>query len=161
VAVVPHGYAAPDAALATIGAAFAPTAEGQDALETAAALARVSRARLRAITVLDAALRKPPAGAGPTAADRLREAVGRLGDGVAADLDVRYDDPVDGLLAAARAIDLLVVGSRAHAAQRAMALGSVSRRVAERATCPVLVLPRGAAEAMRALLARLASRPAA
>ncbi len=159
VAVVPHAQRAP-AALAVIGAAFAPTAEGRDALETAAALARAAGARLRAITVLESSPRERATGALPTAADRLEEAVARLGDGLAIERDVRYDDAAAGLLAAARDVDLLVVGSRAHAPQRAMALGSVSRRVAERAVCPVLVLPRGAAAALRAVLAPGASLPA-
>jgi nucleotide-binding universal stress UspA family protein len=159
VAVVPHGYRAP-AALTAIGAAFAPTPEGRDALETAAAFARASGARLRVITVLETSLRGRATEAPATGADRLVEEVARLGDGLAVELDVRYDNAAEGLLAAGAELDLLVVGSRAHAAQRALALGSVSRRVAERAPCPVLVLPRGAPGALRGRLAGGASLPA-
>jgi nucleotide-binding universal stress UspA family protein len=159
VAVVPHDYRAP-AALAVIGAAFAPTAEGAAALEAGAALARASGARLRAITVLETSPRGRGAEVPPSGEDRLREAAARLGPDLAVELDVRHDGAAAGLVAATAELDLLVVGSRAHAAQRALALGSVSRRVAERAACPVLVLPRGAPGALSGRLAPGASLPA-
>src|SRR5829696_7721803 len=53
VAVVPQGYEAPAGGVRLIGVAFAPTPEGQDALQAAAALARSGAVGLRAITVLD------------------------------------------------------------------------------------------------------------
>jgi nucleotide-binding universal stress UspA family protein len=161
VAVVPHGYRAPPARTLVIGAAFAPTAEGREALETAAALARASAARLRIVTVLASAPRPRAGGTLPTAADRLAQAAAQLGDDLDVELNVRDGDAAGGLLAAAAGLDLLVLGSRADAARRGMVLGSVSRHVTERASCPVLVLPRGAADAMGALRARGASLPAA
>lgn len=50
------------------------------------------------------------------------------------------------ILAAARrgASDLIVMGSRARGELAGMLLGSVSRKVAEGASCPVLVVPTGA-----------------
>lgn len=48
---------------------------------------------------------------------------------------------------------MLVMGSRAYGPKRAVLLGSVSRRVMEQATCPVLIVPRGAAEGTASLLA--------
>src|SRR4051812_32023833 len=53
VAVVPEGYVRPEGGMRVIGAAFAPSDEGQEALHAAASLARAGRVTLRAITVLD------------------------------------------------------------------------------------------------------------
>ena len=67
--------------------------------------------------------------------------------GVDAEVDTLYNDPADGLLAAAHQVDLLVMGSRARGGRRSVILGSVSRKVAERATCPVVIIPKGYGEA--------------
>ena len=48
--------------------------------------------------------------------------------------------PAEVLVAAAQGADLLVVGSRGHAALPGRLLGSVSERVAARAPCPVVVV---------------------
>jgi nucleotide-binding universal stress UspA family protein len=163
VVVVPNGYERPEGGMKVVGAAFAPTEEGREALHAAAVLARIGGARLRAITVLDpdhaeaqshglmaeqqrqtdpdeaiAARQRLATEAG------LRDAVADLSKSVEADIDVLVNDPADGLVAASKRLDLLVMGSRAHGPKRAALLGSVSRRVAEQAACPVLVIPRGA-----------------
>jgi hypothetical protein len=44
------------------------------------------------------------------------------------------------------------MGSRAYGPMRAVMLGGVSRRVITRATCPLLVLPRGNGSALEALV---------
>jgi hypothetical protein len=44
------------------------------------------------------------------------------------------------------------MGSRGYGPVRAVLLGSVSRRVADEARCPVLVLPRGVRSSLDALL---------
>ena len=149
-AAVPHGYRRPEGGVRTIGAGFAPTDEGRAALHVAARLARSAGARLRAITVLSpdrAAEQSPgllaaqhqdvdPAEAGAARerlheAAELREALAAVGQGIDTEVDVLFNDPADGLLAASRHVDLLVVGSRALGARRAVILGSVSRKVAE------------------------------
>ena len=53
VAVVPHGYTRPENGVQTIGAAYAPTPEGRDAVAAAAALARAGGVQLRIITVAE------------------------------------------------------------------------------------------------------------
>jgi nucleotide-binding universal stress UspA family protein len=162
VAVIPEDYEPPASGIQTIGAAFAPTPEGREALRVAAVLARSGSVRLRAITVLDpkhAEEQSPGLLAGPhhdadpaealAARHRLaeeaelREALEGLGEDVESEVDILFNDPVEGLLAAARHVDLLVMGSRGRGPLRAAILGSVSHSVARRAPCPVLILPRG------------------
>lgn len=50
----------------------------------------------------------------------------------------------------ASGIDLLVAGSRGYGPPQVVAAGSVSRRLAHHAPCPVLVVPRGARDRLRA-----------
>ncbi len=160
--VVPEDYEPPTSGIQTIGAAFAPTPEGREALRVAAVLARSGSARLRGITVLDPkhAEEQSP---GPLARQHrdtdpgeepaarhilaeeaeLRAALSDLGQDVQSETDILFNDPVEGLLAAARHVDLLVMGSRGRGPLRAAILGSVSHSVARRAPCPVLILPRG------------------
>jgi nucleotide-binding universal stress UspA family protein len=172
VAVVPKGYTQPEAGVRVIGAAFAPTDEGREALNAAASLARAGRVTLRAITVLDpehaaeqsdSLLASQHRDTSPTETEsaihrlddeaRLREAVSKLGDDIEIDVDVLVADAADGLVAASQNLDLLVMGSRGLGPKRAVLLGSVSRKVMERAACPVLILPRGATEKTASLLA--------
>jgi nucleotide-binding universal stress UspA family protein len=161
VAVIPNGYQRPEGGVATIGAAYTPTEEGEDALRAAAGLARAGGVRLRAITVLDprhAAESTHRMGAeqhhelGPEVdkaakgrlhtETRLNEALAQLG--AEAEIDVLVNAPVAGLIAASEHVDILVMGSRGLGPRRSVVLGSVSRRVIDRAACPVLVIPRGA-----------------
>jgi nucleotide-binding universal stress UspA family protein len=163
VAVVPHGHELPAEGVRAIGAAFVPTPEGRAALRTAADLARAAGARVLAITVLSAkhAEEQAPglmaASTGDqdlsenryvrhrlVAQDELRAAVAELAEGVETESDVLFQEPVEGLEAASRRVDLLVLGSRAYGPMRAVMLGGVSHRVMREAACPVLVLPRGA-----------------
>jgi nucleotide-binding universal stress UspA family protein len=155
-----------------IGAAYTPTDEGREALHAAAVLARAGRTRLRVITVLpdehaedqshglmaeqhrevnpaenEAARHRLGAQA------ELREALAELAAGVDAEVDVLVGEPGDGLVSASDTVDLLVMGSRALGPKRSVLLGSVSRKVAAEAACPVLILPRGAGERSDALLA--------
>jgi len=163
VAVVPNGYERPEQGVRLIGAAFSQTPEGQEALETAALMARRGGVALRAITVLEGDMEQHgglmaeqhhDADPREVAASRkrmgteaaLRTAVAQMAGDLDVDVDVLAQDPADALIAASRHVDLLVMGSRARGPKRAVVLGSVSRRVAGGAACPVLVLPRGAGE---------------
>lgn len=164
VAVVPHGYARPEGGVQTIGVAYVPTDEGREALRVAASLARNAGVRLRALAVLDPKLAGQQGGGmlseqhhdvDPAQAGRfehgmaeqvgLKEALAELAGGVEAESDILYNEPADGLIAASRHVDLLVMGSRARGPRRAAVFGSISRKVAEESACPVIILPRGTA----------------
>jgi nucleotide-binding universal stress UspA family protein len=54
---------------------------------------------------------------------------------------LRHGDPADQLVEAADGAALLVVGSRGHGALADLVLGSVSGRCADRARCPVVIVP--------------------
>ena len=148
VVVVPHGYDAPKQ-LTTVGVAFVPTPEGRRALHEAAAIAQMSDADLRVLTVVKPGI-GADASAGPTrqAAERSRAqlkatvaaALAELADGVRAESEVLVDDPADALASVSPHLDLLVMGSRVYGPGLAVLLGGVSRRVTMKARCPVLVV---------------------
>jgi nucleotide-binding universal stress UspA family protein len=176
VAIVPHGYQRPSQGIKTVGAAYAPTEEGLDALRVGAGLARVGGVKFKAIQVLDPKhaaqqshgllaeqhheVTEEETG---SAAKRLRDVdhfqslVGDLADGLDAELDTLYNDPADGLLAAAGHVDLLVMGSRGRGGRRSVIFGSVSRKVAEQAPCPVVIVPRGHGEAAEQVVSNAAA----
>jgi nucleotide-binding universal stress UspA family protein len=179
VAVVPHGHEMPEQGLQTVGAAFVPTDEGRAALRTAAAIARAAGAGVLATMVLSpkhAAEMSPGLMAHEhreqdpaedryarhrmEAANELETAIGELADDVEVERDVLFQHPAEGLEAASERVDLLVMGSRAYGPARAVMLGGVSRQVTARASCPVLVLPRGAEDQIDALLATAEGRDA-
>jgi nucleotide-binding universal stress UspA family protein len=171
VAVVPEGHRPPDGGIRVVGVAFVPTDEGREALRAAAAIARAGDVKLRAVAVLDPALAGENAAgllagphheADPASAARGREGLGERSAfaaavaelGVESETDVLFEsDPARALIDASHTVDLLVVGSRGQGPRRAVILGSVSRKVAEGAACPVLIVPRAAAGATESLLA--------
>jgi nucleotide-binding universal stress UspA family protein len=156
--------------LNTIGVAFVDSEEGREALRSAHALARRTKAKLRAVTVA----RISPAMyaeietyvAGQSGKDRedvegehrlqaekeLRSAVAELGDEVEVEIDAVVGDPAETLVDLSQHIDLLVCGSRGYGPVRGVLLGSVSRRIVREAHCPVMVLPRGVKASLEELL---------
>jgi nucleotide-binding universal stress UspA family protein len=70
---------------------------------------------------------------------------------------VLVNEPVDGLIAASAHVDLLVMGSRARGAHKSVLLGSVSRKVADGAACPLVIIPKGASFQTAALLGDVAA----
>jgi nucleotide-binding universal stress UspA family protein len=82
-------------------------------------------------------------------------ALAGVSEGIDAETDVLYNDPADGLIAASKVVDLLVMGSRGRGPRRATVLGSVSRKVAEQCACPVVILPRGTGEASEELFSHV------
>lgn len=67
-------------------------------------------------------------------------AAGAAFPGLPTSVEVVVGDPVDELLAASRAADVLVVGSRGLGAFTGLLLGSVSERLARAAACPAVVV---------------------
>jgi nucleotide-binding universal stress UspA family protein len=144
----------------TIGVAYDGSDQARVALHAAAAMARSSGATVEVIDVVDvvsefggwaaawsygevleaerAAARAQVDDARATLSDV--DSIGSVREGGAAD---RLVDATDHL-------DLLVIGSRNYGPLRRALLGTVSGRVAERARCPVIVVPRAAVEHARA-----------
>lgn len=88
-------------------------------------------------------------------ADELRKALRRKWS--AAEVFELHDRPAEAILREARRFraDIVVIGWRGHGALARLVAGSVSRRVAEGASCPVLVV-RAGRSAPRAALRRFA-----
>jgi nucleotide-binding universal stress UspA family protein len=169
VAVVPLTWTR-QGGLDTIGAAFVDSEEGREALRSAHALARRTKAKLRAVTVA----RVSPAMyaetetyvAGQSGKDledvegehrlqaekELRSAVAELGHEVEVEIDAAVGDPAEVLVDLSQYFDLLLCGSRGYGPVRAVLLGSVSRRIVREAHCPVMVLARGVKRSLDELL---------
>jgi nucleotide-binding universal stress UspA family protein len=107
-------------------------------LDTARGLARGLGADLVAVHAV---------GGGDQDADRVVASVRtRLsGTGVAPDVRLVEGPPAQAIMQTAdrEGAELLVVGSRGRGALRSAALGSVSRELASRAPCPVVIVPSG------------------
>lgn len=154
----------------TVGVGYVDSPEGLEALRGAYALARRAGASLRVLTVVKARLslfleaEAPAEGRfGKSAEDvegeymlraeqQARAALSELGDDVSAEVEVVVGDPAQELARFSEHVDLLVCGSRGYGPLRAVLLGSVSRRVAENAHCPVIVLPRGVRASLESLM---------
>jgi nucleotide-binding universal stress UspA family protein len=167
VAIAPAGWSR-DAggSLTEIGAAYDGAPESAAALRAAAGLARLIGTKLRALAVFD-----PPSPAHPwfgatthgyteiveeLRADlrgRLEREVEPLEDSLRIDARVIDGDPAEVLAHESASLDLLVIGSRAYGAVRAVLLGTVSGRLSEEARCPLVVVPRGVAHPLGRLTA--------
>lgn len=173
IALAPHGYR--EARLATIAVGFVDTPEGRAALRAAHALAARAGARLRVVAALhpsgglDAAFAgaaKPERGSRLQGRNRaaveaaLDREVAALGDGVDVVPELHVDDPAAVLLRVSAHVDLLVCGSRGYGPLRSVLLGGVSRRLVDESACPVLVLPREAAQPLEDLVPPVASATA-
>ena len=150
VAVAPVGYAdAGHDRLRTIAVGFDGTGESRLALSRAEEIAKREGARLEVITVVQppAAVPamvpayKPQVPAFPEQV--IEQGVGAVDPSLSVE-GVRLDgDPASELIhRCGEGVDLLVLGSRGYGPFTRVLLGSVSRRVAGGAPCPVLVVPR-------------------
>jgi nucleotide-binding universal stress UspA family protein len=161
VAVAPAGIDA-GWSPARIGVGFVATAEAEGALAAAARLARTTGSGLHALTAVapkewGVSAVVEPYQAGPEAAVELaRRALEQAVAGLALDppasAEVVVADPVAALERLSRSCDLLVCGSRGHGPRGAVLLGSVTHALMRRAACPLMVIPRGAADPAAALL---------
>lgn len=151
VAVAPRGYAAGEhEALRTIAVDYDGAPESRVALRHAEAIAHRSNAKLEILTVVRppivAPVMVPGISASPSPADpkpMLSEALESVDPQLPAECDRLDGDPALALVeACAEGVDLLVVGSRGYGPITRVLLGSVSRQVAQKASCPVLVAKR-------------------
>jgi nucleotide-binding universal stress UspA family protein len=152
VAVVPAGVSLGD--VQTVAVAYDGDDESRAALETAESLARRLGARLLLVAAVDPApYGRVPAESKPqveaTAREQAQRVLTQAVEGVGGDLPVESRvalGPASQALVQASAddVDVLVMGSRAYGPVRSVLLGSVSRRVVADASCPVIVVPRGA-----------------
>lgn len=154
VLVAPRGYAEHRGELRTIGVGYDGSPESRAALELARAMAEQAGVRMRVIDVVGPPEPDSPfAGYRPDWAEYARikrnEAEARL-QGVLAELgematgEVGFGDPASELAYESKHLGLLVTGSRGYGPVRRVMLGSTSHKLVHEASCPVLVLTRGA-----------------
>jgi nucleotide-binding universal stress UspA family protein len=178
VGVVPPEWTS-KGALTTIGVAYVNSDEAREALRGAWALARRSGASLRVFTIVKPGMsihleaEAPNQGRfGKSAEDaegehllmaerEVKAALARLDGDVAVAVEGLIGDPAEILIGLSESVDLLVCGSRGYGPVRAVLLGSVTRRVAAEAHCPVIVLPRGVKASLEALVAEAPGATAA
>jgi nucleotide-binding universal stress UspA family protein len=172
VAVAPPGFAEGEHALRIVGVGFDGSAESRDALHLAHRVARRADAEVRACIVVPPAVPMWP-GAGrdpewPGYDAAARRASERTLDSALAEIahegvgEVIAGQPARELIRRSADLDLLVVGSRSYGPLRRLLLGSTSSRLVRHSSCPVLILPRGAAlpgDARRSEDVQVASSP--
>jgi nucleotide-binding universal stress UspA family protein len=151
VAVAPRGYAASEhEAPRTIAVGYDGAPESRVALRHAEAIAHRSNAKLEILTVVRPPIVAPvmvpgiSAPASPAEPEKmLGEALESVDSILPAECDRLDGDPALALVEACEeGVDLLVVGSRGYGPITRVLLGSVSRQVAQKASCPVLVAKR-------------------
>jgi nucleotide-binding universal stress UspA family protein len=168
VAVAPRGYdATPDADLARIGVAFDGTPESDEALASALAVAERIGGSVNCFTVLEptdwngstAAPGWVPSPAaeesrGAHAQSIAQRALDDAPAGALASSEVLHGRVAEALAGVSHELDLLVCGSRGYGALRSVFAGSVSRGLAHKAACPLLVVPRQLSPSTAALWRR-------
>jgi nucleotide-binding universal stress UspA family protein len=147
IVIAPAGYLTEPETMREIGVGYDGSPESEHALELARQLATEAGAKLsafEAIAIPSTALRTGPLPFDETVSRLVAEAherIAALGD---VEPHAAYGDPVDELAVYSASLDLLVVGSRGYGPLGRLIQGSISRKLARTARCPLLVLPRGA-----------------
>ena len=150
VASAPRGYAEHPSEIVAVGVGYDGSRESEAALAAGRALAAAHGAKLRALEVVSIPAFVYPGYVPPEIGESidvmLREAGDRLDalDGV--DGRAVYGLAGEELAAFGKEVDLLVVGSRGYGPVSRLILGSTSEHLQRNAPCPLLVLPRSAAE---------------
>jgi nucleotide-binding universal stress UspA family protein len=151
VVVAPRGYAAERHDVPrTIAVGYDGTPESRVALRHAEAIAHRSNAKLEILTVVRPPIVAPVMVPGISAASSpaepetmLSEALESVDSLLPAECARLDGDPALELVEACEeGVDLLAVGSRGYGPLTRVLLGSVSRQVAQKASCPVLVAKR-------------------
>lgn len=173
VAVAPKNYAhETPPAQHIIGCGFDGSPAAQRALDIAHRLAAASGARLRIVRGFRPhAYNAPPQKGVPMGGisyndhllDRssaeLEEAIAKLDGDPAGEPFFAVGDPAVVLTDASDELDLLVLGSRGYGPLHSVLVGGVAGRVVREAACPVIVVPRKAAEAKDDALFAAAAPP--
>ena len=164
VAVAPKGLDE-QWSLTKVGAGYIELDEGRTALQAAVALARAAGAELDVVTTVapfewsHSAVIEPyhrragDAAAKEAAKEQLQRALDELGLTPPPHGEVVIGDPVDVLVDLSTRVDLVVCGSRGYGPIQSVLLGGVSHGLLRDSHAPVVVVPRGAGEAMNELLA--------
>jgi nucleotide-binding universal stress UspA family protein len=152
--IAPKGYAEQDRpAFRTIAVAYDGTPEAKVALRRAEGLAFLSNAIVKVMTVVTQPVAGVvPAGAGlgyappfPPEPDKvIDEAVDSVDARIGAQGQRLEGVPAEEIAEACAEedVDLLVMGSRGYGPMSRVLLGSVSGKIINHASCPVLVVPR-------------------
>jgi nucleotide-binding universal stress UspA family protein len=157
VAVATPGLSA-DWAPNRVGVGFIDLPSGHEGLTAGAALAEAAGASLHAVTAIEpipwrgSAVVQPYEANGrehavESARRSLEAALERLPANVPASSAVATGAAAAVLSELSREVDLLVCGSRGYGPIRSVLLGGVTHRLTRPAHCPVVVVPRGAAQA--------------
>ncbi len=151
VAVAPRGYAeAKHETLREIAVGYDGAPEAKVALRRAERLARPSNARIKLLTVVTPPVATPAMVPGtyspeyPPEPERVvQEGLDSIEAALAAESTRLDGDPATELARECEeSVDLLVVGSRGYGPLARVLLGSVSRKIAGDAPCPLLVVRR-------------------
>ena len=159
VAVAPDGYAARDLSdIHVIGVAIDVDPESWEAVRHAIELARGFDAHVRVMTAVDP-VAEASALAVPELVDDVREATSARGEEFLRDVRAQMpgdvvvetelcEGPQGAAVVAAcdEDVDLLVCGSRSYGPNHVVLLGTTTSYLVAHSSCPVLVMPRGAAE---------------
>ena len=143
VAIAPHGYRERAAEpIATVGAAFDGSPEGETVLDHAYRLAGSLESSLRAIAVAERPWLGHDVSPHPMEG-RLAQALEDVGLSPDTDTLLLKGEPAKTLADAGGDLDLLVTGSRGYGPLHHVLLGSVSARLMRTCPCPMIVIPRG------------------
>ena len=148
--------------------AYDESLQARSALQEAERLARSLGAELTIAAVQEPHVYAGARGVATTELDYVlqEQLEGRLGaqadamTGVETHVVAVIGDAPQALTATAETMDLVVTGSRGYGPLHSVLVGAVSRHLVDHAPCPVLVVPRVAAEAVRES-ADVATQPAA
>jgi nucleotide-binding universal stress UspA family protein len=148
VAVAPLGYVAQTGGFSRIGVGYDFSGESQAALEVARALASRDRSKLSVLHVVPLPtagyLAPMPGTWGEILEEDRQAAQKRVSTLEGVEALAVYGSTSEELALFGSSLDLLVVGSRSYGPMRRLVFGSTSSRLAHRARCPLLVLPRSA-----------------
>jgi nucleotide-binding universal stress UspA family protein len=153
IAIAPRDYQSQPGTAPLIGVGFDGQDEAYEALEWAAAFARLVGGRLRLIAVHQP-LAFASVGRGTLATSSVNQVLRRELrieaekaleglDGLSAEVAFRDGDPAAVLEAESDALDFLVLGSRGYGPLRSVLLGTVSEATLDGSNSPVVIVPRG------------------